>query len=79
MAKPIVDGIERDLDGQARIVRLDLFSPDGQAFFTRLDLGAVPAIAVLDKSGQAHYKSGGGMPDATRVKEAVRALTQSQP
>ena len=73
-SQPIVHGLETDLAGQATIVRLDLFSKDGQAFFTGHNLGAVPAIVVLDAGGAVRYQSTGTLPDADRIRQAVRAL-----
>ena len=74
-AQPIVHGLETDLAGQATVVRLDLFSPAGRAFFTRHNLDAVPAIVVLDPSGVARYQSSGSLPNPDQIRQAVREST----
>jgi hypothetical protein len=73
-AQPIVHGLETDLAGQATVVRLDLFSEDGRAFFTRHALNAVPAIVVLDPSGAVRYR-GIGVPNPAPIRQAVREST----
>ncbi|HUS16110.1 MAG TPA: hypothetical protein VM536_14020 [Chloroflexia bacterium] len=65
-------GLEVDLAGVAPVLRLDLFSPDGQAFFTRYQLGSVPAIVVFDPGGAERYRSTGRLPDAAAIKAAVQ-------
>jgi predicted transcriptional regulator len=69
-----VHGLETDLRGTAHVVRLDLFSADGSAFFRTHRLGSVPAIVVLDPAGTVRYRAN-GLPNADEVRQAVRALT----
>ena len=67
-------GLESDLAGQATVVRLDLFRPEGRAFFTRHGLNAVPAIVVLDPGGAVRYR-GIGLPNPDAIRQAVREST----
>ena len=73
MAQPIVHGLETDLRGTAQVLRLDLFSPDGSAFFRDHDLGSVPVIVVLDPAGTVRYRAN-GLPDADQIRQAVQAI-----
>jgi hypothetical protein len=66
-----VHGLEQDLAGQARVLRLDLFSEAGRAFFQQYRLDSVPAIVVLDAQGHSRYQSSGTLPDAARIRQAV--------
>jgi hypothetical protein len=68
-----VHGLETDLRGTAQVLRLDLFSPDGSAFFRDHDLGSVPVIVVLDPAGTVRYRAN-GLPDAAQIRQAVQAI-----
>jgi hypothetical protein len=68
-----VHGLESDLRGTAPVLRLDLFSPDGSAFFREHDLGSVPVIVVLDPAGTVRYRAN-GLPDPGQIRQAVRAI-----
>jgi thioredoxin-related protein len=52
LAKPTVDGLERDLDGKAAVLRLDVRSPVGRESAARFGVRAVPTLVVVD--GQGH-------------------------
>jgi hypothetical protein len=75
MSQPIVHGLEEDLRGTAQVVRLDLFSPDGSAFFREHQLGSVPVMVVLDPAGTVHYRAN-GIPNADQIRQAVRAIAK---
>jgi thioredoxin-like negative regulator of GroEL len=51
MAKPIVDGLERDLEGRASVARLDILSDPGRAVAVKYDVQAVPTFLVFDEDG----------------------------
>jgi hypothetical protein len=76
MAQPIVHGLEDDLRGTATVVRLDLFSPDGSAFFRDHQLGSVPVMVVLDPAGTVRYRAN-GIPNPGDIRQAVRAIAQA--
>ncbi|MCL4303731.1 MAG: hypothetical protein KJ077_49050 [Anaerolineae bacterium] len=52
MAKPIVDGLERDLAGRARVVRLDLLSSLGRQAAHHFGVRGLPTLLVVDGKGQ---------------------------
>lgn len=52
MAKPIVDRLERELEGKAAVIRLDLMSSVGRQAAVHFGVRAVPTLLVLDGEGQ---------------------------
>jgi len=65
-AKPVVDGIEKDLRGKADVVRLNLLSKVGREAAIRYGVPAVPTILVLDAESKVIYRYT-GMPDRREV------------
>jgi thioredoxin-like negative regulator of GroEL len=51
MAKPIVDGLERDLAGQATVLRLDVMSQPGREAAAFYGVKGVPTLIVVDGQG----------------------------
>ena len=52
MAKPVVDRLERELDGKAEVIRLDMMSGVGRQAATVFGVRAVPTLVVIDGQGQ---------------------------
>jgi len=52
LAKPVVDGIERDLQGRVRIVRLSVTTRVGSEIAQRFGVRGVPTLVVVDGSGE---------------------------
>ncbi|OLC57438.1 MAG: hypothetical protein AUH85_03430 [Chloroflexi bacterium 13_1_40CM_4_68_4] len=50
-AKPVVDGIERDVAGRALVVRLDLLSDTGATVAKRFGVEFTPSFVLLDRHG----------------------------
>ncbi|MBN1994626.1 MAG: hypothetical protein JW953_18145 [Anaerolineae bacterium] len=59
MAKPIVDGLEKKLAGQAAVVRLDVMSQAGRQAAARYGVRGLPTLVVVDGNGQAVYSQVG--------------------
>ena len=76
MAKPIVDGIEKDLKGKAEVVRLNMMSKVGREVASRYGVPAVPTILVLDAGSQVIYRHT-GMPDRREIVGVAVALAIS--
>ncbi len=70
MAKPIVDGLERELEGQARVVRLSILSQAGQEAAQRYDVRGVPTFLVFDGQGNLIERQV-GFPDRSKIKALV--------
>ena len=76
MAKPVVDGLEKKLDGKAEVVRLDVLSGVGQQAARQYGVRGVPALVVVDGSGQAVFGQA-GIPRPGQVIEQVETLIAS--
>jgi len=75
MAKPIVDGIERKLEGEASVVRLSVLSKVGGRAAQRYGVRNVPTLLVFDAKGQLVGQSV-GFPDRNNIVSSVRGLSQ---
>jgi len=52
VAKPIVDGIERDLEDRASVIRLSVMSEVGSRAAQQYGVRSVPTLIVFDGNGQ---------------------------
>jgi hypothetical protein len=73
VAKPIVDGLERELDGRAQVMRLDATGGLGSQMARRFSVGGLPTLLVFDGKGELIYRQS-GPPSRNRVVEAVQAV-----
>jgi thioredoxin-related protein len=69
LAKPIVDGLERDLEGQAQVVRLSVLSKLGREVAQRYDVRGVPTFLIFDDQGELIERQV-GFPN----RDGIRAL-----
>jgi len=65
-AKPIVDGIEKDLRGRARVVRLNALGSPGRELAARYGVMGVPTTLVLDGAGTVVHRQV-GIPSRKRI------------
>ena len=77
MAKPIVDGLEKKLNGKAEVIRLDVLSSVGQQAARRYGVRGVPSLVVVDGSGQIVYGQA-GIPRPDQVVEQVDSVLISK-
>jgi len=61
-----VDGIEKDLQDKAEVVRLNLMSTVGREVASRYGVSAVPTILILNADGNVVYRHT-GTPDRRQV------------
>ncbi|MCS7283876.1 MAG: thioredoxin family protein [Anaerolineae bacterium] len=73
MAKPVVDRLERDLEGRAKVLRIDAFSQVGQTLVRQYGIRAVPTFLVFDGNGEAVYVQA-GLPDREAIATLVAQL-----
>ena len=67
-------GLERDLDGRARVVRLNLAEEPGQRAHERFGTAKVPALILLDGAGREVYRTEGKLPRRQQLFEALDGL-----
>jgi thioredoxin-related protein len=73
LAKPVVDKLERDLEGQAQVLRISLWSSLGRELAARYGVRGVPTFLLFDGAGEMiHYQV--GRLDADRVKTEISSL-----
>ena len=53
VAKPIVDGLERKLNGKASVIRFDVMSRVGRQAAARFGVRAVPTLILINGDGEA--------------------------
>ena len=75
MAKPVVDGIERELEGKAQVVRLNVMDSVGGQLALRYGARGVPTMVVLDSAGEVVYVKIGS-PNRGEILAAVEGLAE---
>jgi thiol-disulfide isomerase/thioredoxin len=75
-SKPKVDRLERDIQSQASLLRLNVKEDAGLALAYRWQVSGVPTFFVFNGSGDAVYRRAGA-PDTAAIKAAVVAALES--
>jgi thioredoxin-related protein len=75
LAKPVVDGLARGLEGQAQVLRLSVTDDVGGQLAMRYGVRGVPTFVLLDGGGEAVVKQA-GMPDRAAIEAAVAQLVE---
>ena len=70
-----MDGLERELAGRARVVRLNVAEEPGRRARERFETEKVPAIVLLDGAGREVYRTEGKLPRRQQIFEALAGLT----
>lgn len=73
MAKPVVDRLERDLEGQAQVLRLSVWGSVGRQLAARHGVHSVPTFVLFDGQGQMVHHQVGKL-DAEQVKAEIDSL-----
>jgi hypothetical protein len=68
-----VNGIERDVRGEAKVIRLNLLSKLGRELARRYGVTAIPATIVVHGAGGVRY-SHQGIPNRQKIVREVRQL-----
>jgi cytochrome c-type biogenesis protein len=74
VAKPVVDGLEREMEGRAQVLRLNVMDGVGGQLAARYGVRGVPTFVLLDGDGQLVLTQV-GMPKREGILTAVEALT----
>jgi hypothetical protein len=72
----MVDGLERELAGRARVVRLNISEPAGAQAQERFGTRKVPAIILLDRDGVQRYRTEGKLPRRRAILAALNGANQ---
>jgi len=67
-----VDGIEKDLEDTARVIRLDISSELGKSVAGSYGVTSVPTTLVLDGTGEEVYRDT-GLPSRKKVVARAKA------
>jgi thioredoxin-related protein len=75
LAKPVVDGIERDLEGKAEVLRLGVMSGVGRELAVRYSVRRVPTLVLLDGNGDVVLTQAGS-PRRGEIVATIEELTR---
>jgi thioredoxin-related protein len=75
LAKPVVDGLERELEGQAQVLRLNVRDAVGGKLAMRYGVRGVPTLVLLNGAGEVVLKQV-GMPERVEIIDTVRELSE---
>jgi thioredoxin-related protein len=70
MVKPIVDGLERDLEGRAKVARLSILSEVGRQVAQQYGVRGVPTFLIFDGEGTLIGREV-GFPNRGRIESLV--------
>jgi thioredoxin-like negative regulator of GroEL len=70
-----VDGLERELEGQAQVLRLNVLDDVGNQLAKRYSVRGVPTLLVLDGAGHVVEYFEGGQLDQAAIREALGELS----
>ena len=74
MAKPVVDRLEREFEGQVQVLRLSVMDSVGGKLALRYGVRGVPTFVLLNGAGEIVLKQT-GMPDRDAILAVVEELT----
>ena len=69
-----MNGLERELEGRALVVRLNVAEEPGRRARERFETEKVPSIILLDGSGREVYRTEGKLPRRQQIFEALDGL-----
>jgi thioredoxin-related protein len=75
LAKPVVDGIERSLDDEAEVLRLNVTDSVGRELAVRYGVRRLPTRVLLDGEGSVVLRQA-GTPRRGVILNAVDQLTE---
>lgn len=76
MAKPVVDGLEKELGDRAQVLRLSVSDDTSAELAARFGVRAVPTFVLLDGSGE-QVLAQVGIPKRGEIVETVERLEGS--
>lgn len=73
MAKPVVDRIEKELEGKAKVYRISALSKVGMEMARSFGVRGVPTILAFDGAGNVTYEKTGILNKEETVRAALGA------
>jgi thioredoxin-related protein len=70
LAKPVVDGIERELGEEMRVLRVSVMDDVGGQLAARYGVRSVPTFVLLDRDGEVLLRQV-GMPQRVEIENAL--------
>ena len=74
MARPSVDGLERETQGRMNLVRVDVQSPAAELVLARYGVRGTPTYILVDGEGREVWRQVGGSPDHAAVTQRLTSL-----
>ncbi|NLG26522.1 MAG: hypothetical protein GX557_01335 [Chloroflexi bacterium] len=74
MAKPVVDGIERELQGRASVYRVNAADSEGRTLVARYSVRFLPTLVVVDGQGEVVLQQVGRLSKAPVVQAVGEQL-----
>ncbi|MCQ3930125.1 MAG: hypothetical protein DPW16_06665 [Chloroflexi bacterium] len=78
LMKPVIDNLEKDLAGQATVLRIDFLSEVGRSTARQYEVKIIPTILVLDPYGRVIFRQTGTF-DSGLIKSKVMGLQNHEP
>jgi thioredoxin-related protein len=75
VVKPVVDGLEGELEGRAQVLRLSVMDDVGGELALRYGVRAVPTFVLLNGAGEVVLERVGTL-DRAEVEAAVERLAE---
>ena len=72
-----MDRLERDLEGQAPVLRLNVRDAAGRDVMRAYGVYSVPTFLVFDGAGNLLFRQGGSFPNVAIIEEWVRGAEGS--
>ena len=67
-----MDGLERGLQGEAEVIRINIQTSLGRLARQELDASFVPTFIVFDGVGHELWRQTGSLPDTERILAEIR-------
>lgn len=74
MARPSVDGLERETRGRLNVVRVDVEAPSAQLVASRYGYRATPTYILVDGRGREVWRQVGGSPPHDVIESHLTRL-----
>jgi len=76
VARPSVDGLERDTRGRMNVVRVDIQSPAAELVLARYGVRGTPTYILVDGRGNEVWRQVGGSPNRLAIEQQLARMTQ---